>query len=112
MRIAVYPGSFDPITNGHIDIINRGLNIFDKVIVAIGANSTKKALLSFEERANLIADIFKYDERIVVNPFDSLVIDFVQTKKANAIIRGIRNSTDFEYEYQFAHVNSRLFPGG
>ena len=105
-KIAVYPGSFDPITYGHLDIINRGLKVFDEVIVAVACNSQKNALFSFEERVDLITQAVKGQERVSVDTFTGLLIDYVALKKANVVIRGLRAISDFEYEFQIAQMNS------
>lgn len=120
-RVAVYPGSFDPLTNGHMDIINRGLRVFDKVIIGIGIHGKKTPLFSAEEREALIRECMDYDltdalnkkeilSRLDVRPFQNLVIDFAKEVGAQFIIRGIRNNVDFEYEFAFAHINTRMVP--
>jgi pantetheine-phosphate adenylyltransferase len=105
-KIAVYPGSFDPITYGHLDIINRGLKVFDEVIVAVACNSQKNALFSFDERVKMIKDVVKDQERVTVDTFTGLLIDYVAFKKAHVVIRGLRAISDFEYEFQIAQMNS------
>jgi pantetheine-phosphate adenylyltransferase len=105
-KIAVYPGSFDPITYGHLDIINRGLKVFDEVVVAVACNSQKNALFSFDERIELISQVVKDQERVTVDTFTGLLIDYVARKKAHVIIRGLRAISDFEYEFQIAQMNS------
>ena len=105
-KIAVYPGSFDPITYGHLDIINRGLKVFDEVIVAVACNSQKNALFSFDERVDMIKQVVKDQERVTVDTFTGLLIDYVAHKKAHVIIRGLRAISDFEYEFQIAQMNS------
>ena len=105
-KIAVYPGSFDPITYGHLDIINRGLKVFDEVIIAVACNSQKNALFSFDERVAMIKDVVKDQERVTVDTFTGLLIDYVARKKAHVIIRGLRAISDFEYEFQIAQMNS------
>lgn len=107
-KIAVYPGSFDPITFGHIDIINRGLRIFDNVIIAVARNSTKNALFSVEERVELIREVLSDNERAKVDTFDGLLIDYVLSQKATVIIRGLRAVSDFEYEFQIAQMNRSI----
>lgn len=107
--IAVYPGTFDPITMGHLDIINRGLHLFDKVIVAIAVNSSKEPLFSIEERLEMIKECFPDSEdRIEVDTVDGLLVDFAYTKGAKAIIRGLRAVSDFDYEFQLALMNRRI----
>ncbi|MEN8134180.1 MAG: pantetheine-phosphate adenylyltransferase [Thermodesulfobacteriota bacterium] len=107
--IAVYPGTFDPITMGHLDIIERGLHLFDKVIVAIAANSSKEPLFSIDERLKMIRDSFPGSEdRIEVDTVEGLLVDFAYTKGAKAIIRGLRAVSDFDYEFQLALMNRRI----
>ena len=105
-KIAVYPGSFDPITYGHLDIINRGLKVFDEVIVAVACNSQKNALFSFDERVEMIRQVVGGQERVTVDTFTGLLIDYVASRKAHVIIRGLRAISDFEYEFQIAQMNS------
>lgn len=105
-KIAVYPGSFDPITYGHLDIIKRGLTIFDEIIVAVARNSQKNALFSTEERVALIEEVVKDEGRVKVDTFSGLLIDYVASKGAHVIIRGLRAISDFEYEFQIAQMNS------
>jgi pantetheine-phosphate adenylyltransferase len=107
-KIAVYPGSFDPITFGHLDIINRGLRIFDEVIIAVAGNSTKKALFTVEERVELIREVLEDNRRATVETFDGLLIDFVLARGATVIIRGLRAVTDFEFEFQVAQMNRAI----
>ncbi|MGD0843750.1 MAG: pantetheine-phosphate adenylyltransferase [Geobacteraceae bacterium] len=104
-NIAVYPGSFDPITYGHLDIINRGLRIFDEVIVAVAENPVKKPLFSVEERVDLIREVLEGNGRATVDTFGGLLIDYVLAKGATVIIRGLRAVSDFEYEFQIAQMN-------
>ncbi len=107
-RIAVYPGSFDPITYGHLDIIRRGLKIFKHVIVAVARNSQKNALFSIDERVELIKSVLKDESRVSVDTFTGLLIDYVSSKEAHVIIRGLRAISDFEYEFQIAQMNSTI----
>jgi pantetheine-phosphate adenylyltransferase len=107
-KIAVYPGSFDPITFGHLDIINRSLRIFDQVIVAVARNSSKNSLFSIDERVDLIRQVVSGNERASVDTFDGLLVDFVRSRQASVIIRGLRAVSDFEYEFQSAQVNRSL----
>jgi pantetheine-phosphate adenylyltransferase len=104
-KIAVYPGSFDPITFGHLDIINRGLRIFDEVVVAVAENPTKKVLFSADERVALIREVLAGNCRATVDTFGGLLIDYVLGKGASVIIRGLRAVSDFEYEFQIAQMN-------
>jgi len=105
MSIAVYPGSFDPITNGHIDVIRRGTKVFDRLIVAVADNPAKQALFTKEERTDMIRDVTKGFKNVEIDSFDGLVVDYVHRKKAGVILRGIRTISDFEYEYQMALTN-------
>ena len=105
-KIAVYPGSFDPITYGHLDIINRGLKVFDEIIVAVACNSQKNALFSFDERIDMIRQVVGEQERVTVDTFTGLLIDYVAYRKAHVVIRGLRAISDFEYEFQIAQMNS------
>ena len=105
-KIAVYPGSFDPITYGHLDIINRGLKVFDEVIIAVACNSQKNALFSFDERVDLIRKVVGDQERVTVDTFTGLLINYIASRKAHVVIRGLRAISDFEYEFQIAQMNS------
>jgi pantetheine-phosphate adenylyltransferase len=107
-KIAVYPGSFDPITYGHMDIIKRGLRIFDSVIIAVARNSTKNALFSIEERVELIKEVLADNGKARVDTFDGLLVDYVLTQNASVIIRGLRAVSDFEYEFQIAQMNRSI----
>jgi pantetheine-phosphate adenylyltransferase len=107
-KIAVYPGSFDPITYGHLDIINRGLRIFDNVIVAVARNSTKNSLFTIDERLDLIRQVLAGNDRAKVDTFDGLLIDYVLSQSATVIIRGLRAVSDFEYEFQIAQMNRSI----
>ncbi len=107
-KIAVYPGSFDPITYGHFDIINRGLKIFDEIIIAVAENPVKKPLFSIEERVTLIREVLSDNGRATVDTFHGLLIDYVLTKGATVIIRGLRAVSDFEFEFQNAQMNRSI----
>ncbi|MCD6489478.1 MAG: pantetheine-phosphate adenylyltransferase [Thermodesulfobacterium sp.] len=110
-KIGIYPGTFDPITNGHLDIIKRALKLFDLVIVAVGENPQKTPLFSAEERVSLVKEAVKElseSDKIEVEAFSGLLIDFAQKKSASAIIRGLRAVSDFEYEMQLALINRKL----
>lgn len=107
---AVYPGSFDPITYGHINIVKRALKIFDKIIVAIATNTSKKTTFSDEERLRMIREIFRDESHVEVDSFQGLLVDYVRRRKAHVILRGIRTVTDFDYEFQMALANKSLDP--
>jgi pantetheine-phosphate adenylyltransferase len=107
-RTAVYPGSFDPVTNGHLDIINRGLLIFDRIIITILDNPAKNTLFSVEERIDLLRRSLGDMENIEVDAYGGLLVDYAQKRQANAILRGMRAVSDFEYEFQMALMNRRL----
>lgn len=111
MKIAIYPGSFDPITYGHIDIIERATRLADRVIVAVLNNSDKKHLFSVKDRVDMIKDSVKSYDNVEVDSFDGLLVDYAKEKKANMIIRGLRAVTDFEYELQLAQTNRELYSG-
>ena len=108
--VAVYPGSFDPITNGHLDIIARGLNVFDEVIIAILVNMDKKPLFTVEERVGLIRETYGGERRVRVDTFSGLLVDYAERVGASVIVRGLRAISDFEYEFQMALMNRRLDP--
>jgi len=110
MKIAVYPGSFDPITNGHLNIVERSTKIFDKLIVAVAIDSKKSTLFSAQERTEMIKEATKKIEKVEVKSFSGLLTDFVRKNKANIIIRGMRAISDFEHESQLALMNKRLAP--
>ena len=107
-RIAVFPGSFDPITLGHCDIINRALPLFDKIIVAIGQNSGKNYMFSLEQRKKFLHDTFSHLDKIEIDNYEGLTVDYCLNKKANFILRGLRNPADFEFEKAIAHTNRAL----
>ncbi len=109
-RIALFPGSFDPITNGHVDIIGRGLTVFDEVIVAILVNTEKTPLFTVEERVAIIEDAFSGESRLRVASFSGLLVDYARKASASVIVRGLRAVSDFEYEFQMALMNRRLDP--
>ena len=108
--IAVYPGSFDPITNGHLDLLQRALKIFDHIIVAVAWNPTKKCLFTIEERMEMIQGSLKDNPQVSIDTFTGLLVNYARDKKARAILRGLRAVTDFEYEFQLAMMNRRLEP--
>ncbi len=107
-HIAVYPGSFDPITYGHLDIIDRGLEVFDEIIIAVARNSEKRSLFSTAERIHLIEEAIGDDPRVSVDTFDGLLVDYVVSRGARVILRGLRAVSDFEYEFQIAQMNHNL----
>jgi pantetheine-phosphate adenylyltransferase len=108
MKIAIYPGSFDPITNGHLDILERALRLFDKVVITIARNSAKNPLFTEKERVALIQKATKDFRNVEVDSFDGLLVKYVQKKNAIAVVRGLRAMTDFEYELQMALMNRKL----
>lgn len=108
LSIAVYPGSFDPITYGHLDIIERTLKIFDKVIVAVARNSEKSSLFSIDERVALIREVLGANPRVEVDTFSGLLVNYVRSRESKVIIRGLRAVSDFEYEFQLAQVNHTI----
>jgi pantetheine-phosphate adenylyltransferase len=108
MSIAVYPGSFDPVTFGHLDIIERGAKVFDKVIVAVLLNRSKTPLFSIEERVALLKQVTNQFPNVEVESFNGLLIDYMHTKNARTIIKGLRAISDFEYELQMASINKKL----
>ena len=110
MKLAVYPGSFDPLTNGHVDIIERGTHLFEKIIVAILVNAEKSPLFSTEERLEIVRESFRGQPNVEVDTFDGLLVDYVERRKANVIVRGLRALSDFEAEFQMALMNRRLSP--
>lgn len=110
MKIGVYPGTFDPITNGHMDVIKRALKIFDQLIVAVAISSYKKSpIFSVEERLNFIRETSAGLENLKIEAFDGLLVEFVKQKGAVAIVRGLRAISDYEFELQLAHANRRLY---
>ena len=110
MRKAVYPGSFDPITNGHVDIIKRGLKIFDSILVAVLENPKKKPLFSSGERVSMIKEIFADQKNTEAKAFHGLLVEFAKKNNAKVVIRGLRAISDFEYEFQMALMNMKLDP--
>jgi pantetheine-phosphate adenylyltransferase len=106
--LAVYPGSFDPLTNGHVDIITRGARLFDRIIVAILINAEKSPLFTMEERVEIASDVFRNVNNVEVDTFDGLLVDYVERRQAQVIVRGLRAVSDFEFEFQMALMNQRL----
>ena len=109
-RIAVYPGSFDPLTNGHVDIILRGARIFDKIVLALLVNVDKNPLFSLEERVEITRKVFQEYPNVEVDTFDGLLVDYAKRRDISVIVRGLRAISDFEYELQMALMNRRLSP--
>lgn len=110
MRIAVYPGSFDPITNGHLDIIERAAKVYDKLIVGVLNNVNKKPVFSAEERADMIRLVTEHTSNVTVDIFSGLLVDFAKNNDAEVIVKGLRTVADFEYEFQMALLNKALNP--
>ena len=108
IHIAIYPGTFDPLTNGHVSLIRRGLDVFGRVVVAIAYHSPKDPVFSLEKRVQMAKEVFAEDKRVEVEPFTGLLIDYARKKNASAILRGLRAVSDFEYEFQMALMNRRL----
>lgn len=109
--LAVYAGSFDPVTLGHLDLIERSSKLFDEIIVAVGRHASKKAFFSFQERTDLLREVTKDMPNVRIDSFDGLLIHFCERVGARAIVRGLRAATDFEYELQIAHANADMAPG-
>jgi pantetheine-phosphate adenylyltransferase len=108
--LAVYPGSFDPLTNGHVDIITRGARLFDRIIVAILVNAEKAPMFSTGERVEIARQVFAQHPSVEVDTFDGLLVDYVERRRAQVIVRGLRAVSDFEFEFQMALMNQRLSP--
>ncbi|MCZ8154717.1 MAG: pantetheine-phosphate adenylyltransferase [Leptospira sp.] len=108
--IAIYPGSFDPFTNGHLDIIRRAHPLFDQIIIAVAVNSKKSSLFSPEERVELISKVFEGWDKVSIDTFEGLTVDYCKEKKSNVILRGLRAVTDFDYEYAISLMNKKLAP--
>jgi pantetheine-phosphate adenylyltransferase len=106
----VYPGSFDPLTNGHVDIILRGARLFDRIVVAILVNAEKSPLFSMDERLDILRAVFKDHANVEIDTFGGLLVDYVERRRAQVIVRGLRALSDFEYEFQMALMNRRLNP--
>jgi pantetheine-phosphate adenylyltransferase len=109
-RVAIYPGSFDPLTNGHVDIIERGARIFDVIVVAILVNAEKAPLFSKQERVSIVEEVFNGRPNVQVDTFDGLLVDYAARRQAQVIVRGLRAVSDFEVEFQMALMNRRLDP--
>jgi pantetheine-phosphate adenylyltransferase len=110
MRAAIYPGSFDPLTNGHLSLIQRGLKMFDHLVVAIAVNPKKVPLFTMAERAEMIRDAIGPEPRVEIDHFEGLLVDYVKRRKQNVVLRGLRAMSDFEFEFQLANMNRRLSP--
>jgi len=108
MKIAIYPGTFDPVTNGHIDILERALKLFDKVIITIARNTAKNPLFTEEERITLLRQVTKHFKNVEVDSFEGLLVEYVEKRGAISVVRGLRAMTDFEYELQMALMNRKL----
>ena len=106
--LAVYPGSFDPLTNGHVDIIERGARLFDRIIVAIAVNAEKSPMFTMPERVEIAREVFRNHPNVEVDTFEGLLVNYVERRKANVIVRGLRAVSDFEYEFQMALMNREL----
>jgi pantetheine-phosphate adenylyltransferase len=109
-RLAIYPGSFDPLTNGHVSLIQRGLKIFDGLVVAVANNPDKSPLFTFQERMKLIQEALVGEERVEVDSFDGLLVDYAKKRGIHTVLRGLRAVSDFEYEFQLANMNRQLDP--
>lgn len=110
MKIALFPGSFDPVTKAHVDILKRSISLFDKVVIGIGINSTKQALLSIEARKKMLEAVFANEAKVEIQTYSGLTVDFCKEMGANYMIRGIRTVSDFEYEKAIAQMNHALVP--
>ncbi len=110
MRVAVYPGSFDPMTNGHVDLVRRGCHIFDRVLVAVLRNTEKAPVFTVEERVQMTQEVFRREPKVKVKAFSGLLVSFLRREKTNIVLRGLRVVSDFEYEFQMALMNRRLDP--
>lgn len=107
-RIAIYPGSFDPVTNGHCDIVERALGLFDRLIIAVAINGAKTPLFSSEERVDMLREVFEFQPRVEIDSFDGLLVDYAVAMKAGTVLRGLRAVSDFEFELQLALMNRKL----
>ena len=109
-RVAIYPGSFDPLTNGHVAIILRGLNLFDRLIVSVANNPQKQPLFTVAERTGFILEAVKNDPRVEVDSFDGLLVEYARSRGVHTVLRGLRAVSDFDYEFQLANMNRKLLP--
>ncbi len=110
MNVAVYPGSFDPITNGHVDIIRRGAAVFERLVVLVAVNSEKRTLFTLEERVALVRQVFADRSNVVVDTFQGLLADYLRRQQIRVVVRGLRAVSDFEYEFQMALMNRKIYP--
>ncbi|ACC97672.1 Pantetheine-phosphate adenylyltransferase [Elusimicrobium minutum Pei191] len=110
-KLAIYPGTFDPVTNGHIDIVERSLDIFDEIIIAVLVNKNKKPVFSTEERVSLLKKATAHLNGVKVGSYDGLLVDYLRNNKCNVVLRGLRAATDLEYEFQLATTNNMMDPG-
>jgi pantetheine-phosphate adenylyltransferase len=111
MTLALYPGSFDPLTNGHLNLIHRGLNLFDHLVVAVAENVKKQGLFSVDERMAMMREAVKDEPRVEITTFKGLLVDYAKLREASCVLRGLRAVSDFEFEFQLAHMNRRLGGG-
>jgi pantetheine-phosphate adenylyltransferase len=109
-RVAIYPGSFDPLTNGHVAIILRGLNLFDRLIVSVANNPQKQPLFTVAERKAFVIEAVKNDPRVEVDSFDGLLVEYARSRGVHTVLRGLRAVSDFDYEFQLANMNRKLLP--
>jgi pantetheine-phosphate adenylyltransferase len=109
MSVAVYPGSFDPITNGHLDIVERALKAFDRIIIAVAVNPRKDGLFTVAERVKMIGDLYADNDKVEVDTFSGLLVNYLRKRNAAAVVRGLRAVSDFEYEFQMANMNRKLY---
>lgn len=111
MRTAIYPGSFDPVTNGHLDVLTRATNLFDRVIVAVAKNEAKRPLFPLRERVKMVKEAVRHLPTVEVEAFDGLLVSYVESRSAKAVVRGLRAVSDFEFEFQLALMNRKLNEG-
>ena len=110
-RIAIFPGSFDPVTNGHVDVVSRAVPLFDKIIIAVGENANKKYMFSLEQRIAWLKETFKEYKNVEVSKFEGLTVDYAKNNSAQFLLRGLRSALDFEFENSVAQANSKMSPG-